>query len=69
MAKLESGFFWGVAAGVAAVAIAGAVALACSFRTSKDGGGSWSARPKGLSKPGGGKAGSVRRARRVTAKK
>jgi hypothetical protein len=71
MAKLESGFFWGVLAGVAAVAIAGAMALTCSFRGSKDGGGTWESVPQGRSKPGPGraKAGGKKRVRPSAAKK
>jgi hypothetical protein len=38
MKKLESGFFWGVLAGVAAVAIAAAVVWSECFRPAKAGG-------------------------------
>jgi hypothetical protein len=51
MKKIESGFYWGVLAGIAAVAIAGAVALTISFRSSKPGGGSREAMQKGTNKP------------------
>jgi len=43
----ENGFFWGIAAVVAAVAFVGAVALTRSFRTSKDGGRTWEKPVKG----------------------
>jgi hypothetical protein len=46
MAKHEGGFFWGVLLGAAAAAIAGAVAVARSFRSSKDGGRSWVGQPR-----------------------
>jgi len=62
MAKLENGFFWGVLAGATAIAVVGAMALTCSFRNAKVGGGS----PEGVPK---GRPGTVRRARRVPAKK
>lgn len=51
MAKHEDGFFWGVLLGAAAAAIAGAVALARSFRSSKDGGRSWAGRPQDKDEP------------------
>jgi hypothetical protein len=52
MAKLEKGFFWGVLAGAAAVAIAGAVALSTVFRTSADGGRTWERGAKGKARRG-----------------
>jgi hypothetical protein len=46
MSKNEGGFFWGVLLAAAAAAIVGVVALTKSFRSSKDGGGSWKRLPK-----------------------
>lgn len=61
MAKNEGGVFWGVLLAAAAAAIAGAVALTRSFRSAKDGGGSWKGQPQGKDEPGpdSGKAGPV----------
>jgi hypothetical protein len=52
MKKTAGGFFWGVLAGMTAVAIAGALALTRSFRISRDNGASWEAAKKRKSKPG-----------------
>jgi hypothetical protein len=41
MSDKEGGGFWGLVLGFAAVAIAGAVFLTRSFRTSRDGGKTW----------------------------
>jgi len=38
MSDKGNGFFWGIVVGVAAVVVAGALALTRSFRTSRDGG-------------------------------
>ncbi len=41
MGKNEDGHFWGMVIAFASLAIAGAVALTRSFRTSRDGGRTW----------------------------
>ncbi len=71
MAKINGGFFWGVLLGAAAAALAGAVAMTRCFRTSRDGGGSWTGPAKGGKKPapGRGKGGNAGRTRRAAAKK
>jgi uncharacterized membrane protein YdjX (TVP38/TMEM64 family) len=55
MKKNAGGFFWGVLAGAATVALAAAAALTLSFRSSHDNGDSWEApaRRKGKSAPAG----------------
>lgn len=41
MNETNKNFFWGVLLGAATAALTGAVALSRSFRSSKDGGGTW----------------------------
>ena len=59
MSDNESGGFWGLVLGFTTVAIAGAVFLTRSFRTSKDGGRTW---VEPVKKKVQGKTGAIRKA-------
>jgi len=71
MAKHEGYFFWGAVLGAVTAAIAGCVMLAKSFRSSPAGSDFPKVLPrsKRKSQPNSGKTGTVRRVRRVSAKK
>lgn len=68
MDKHEGSFFWGVLLGAVAMAIAGGVIVARSFRNYSVGIDSWDDLPQGKAKPATGRAKAVRK-RKPAAKK